>query len=308
MEKSATKTGMLVLPSDVPTDKKTTLTPLNLKSAPATPLHLLYTADTAAAKTLLAVVQLTQFNQPYGSWIIAPHHETQPPHLCHNGNVTIVTRVDPLFVALPVLDSHRLIAGKDAYQPLSTLAFTQNGVDLSSLFDPLQMILICDVKHAMDDQFYHLSDEKVLSWLVQKHTTLLKHKHVGPTHAFDLVAQYLTPEWEARLRDHVDKNADPKPTDLEGNESVEKTEAVEMAMSLMLEDARACNQAERQAQITSSDNSKKKATKKTVKPPIEPSSSALKFWATQKKKSGSAKKGSEDGPASSAGKRKRGTK
>lgn len=286
MEKSNVKSGMLVLPKDVPTtnlpdthSKPITISPLTFPGQKEVsniiPLYVLQSDSHPGM-----VLELVRFKQPYGSWFCVPENAQLVPELCSNGNLTIVTKVDPLFCALIIMDAQRLVEGKPVFQPLDALSITSDGTNIS-LFCPVhQFEMLCDVKHAAGQDFYRLNDEKALQWLQQKHHALSAHPTVSDQDAVDVISQYLTRRWTKLFKKAVGQQEAPQ-FDKNAN-----AESVDLAMAIMMEDAKTSNEATRAQDKQYRQNpapSKRPPTKQKKKQPSPPSSAATAWWTSRQK-------------------------
>lgn len=294
-KRSPPKTGLIVVPAVQSASEPLSLTPLALEPALPTPLYLL-----RADGRPTAIVEILRFTQPYGSWLLSPTDVASVPSLVRDGNLTLVTRVDPLFAFLPLLTSARSSGDPAHFQPLSAVCTAAHAPDLSELVDASAVEALCDVKHAVGDVFFRLNDTRVRAWLEAKLAVLTTRDDVTDRNALDLLAHYLPAEWAAQLEtkspaDTVD-GAEAKPT-------AEDVAAAALAMQIMSEEARATNIANETPEP--SRNAKKKVTKKPVKPKVTPSKSALKFWANRTTRASSARNKTEDDITDSSTKRKR---
>lgn len=299
---SVSSSGLVVLPTEAVVDYSITITPLNLCPTGPTHLHLMHNADDG---TPLGIVELHSFAPPYGSFMMVPSDAAVAPHLCRNGNITFVTRVDPLFSALPLLYTRRADGGegKGVFQPLSALLETEDAVNLSAILSHTELALLCDVKSVHEDKFYRLSDVKTLAWLKQKHDAVLRHPHVGREHALNLVASYLSTEWADRLRVAVTDSENDLLTIETGNTpeiSLQsppmqtKGDAAELEISNAMAEERENKEGERARAFEEANGGPNKLRraplrKAAMKAAPAPSPAALKFWAAQNSKSGSAK-------------------
>lgn len=286
MAQTHPKTSVVVLPSstlpkpDCPSSSESpslSISPIQLpESVDSTSIVPLYILRQNSKPTLL--VEIVRFTSSFGSWVFVPQTEIHAPDVSRNGNITIVTAVDPLFAALVFMDSRRTVCDTDVFQPLDALCTTKDGVDLSQLSDHHQFKLICDVKHAQGDSYYKLNDDKVIDWLTAKHKVLHNHPNVSEKGAVDLLSQYLAPKWATRLRKSL--LADVDNIDTKAHKAA--NDAKQMAIAIMLEEAKASNQArcleEEKRFGGAALSSTKKKTPKPAKKKIEKAPEA-KFWA-----------------------------
>lgn len=199
---------------------------------------------------------------------------------------------------------------------------------LVSLISAQQLGLICDVKEAMDEQFFKLSRAKLLTWLRYKiHCFLNSDACAAGVKKVDVISWILSyvpfKQWvEPLLQEAKEATKKQKKVnaeeDEEDEEDVQQTEgdAAGLAMSVMLADAQANNEApDYDFRAADKEKEKKKQASK-AKPAAKPSAAAMKFWAKQSTRS--ATKAKANGTAGTAtvkksaskkavgGKRKRG--
>lgn len=284
MAASRSKSAVLALPKSLlQTDKGNgTLThvfiePIKLlgnEGDRAIPLHLARDSDNS-----LMIVELVKFASPFGSWILVPEDLDQAPYLSSNGNITFVTRVDPLFAVLVLADCNGTVGKTRVFQPLEALCTASNGTNLSPVCPAQQVSHICDTKVVSDQTFYRLSDEKTLSWLLKKHTILSKHSRLNAQHAAEVICQYLNQRWTTIFREALNTRGS------DGSKSPQKKEsAAELAMSIMMDNAKANNIAERLLQS----NTKRKATESTKtlsskKKKVTKNEATAKWWASKRR-------------------------
>lgn len=228
------------------------------------------------------IAEIVRFSSPYGSWFFVPESREEVPEVCSNGNMTIVTAVDPLFCALVLMDARRVVGEKQVFQPLDALCVTSDGTNLSQLCDATQFGMLCDVKKAAGESFYRLSDEKTMSWLLAKHKALGKHPNMKSQDAVGVLSQYVTSRWSKQLRKKL--LADVDNADTEAHKAAEK--AQNLALAIMMEDAIETNEVmrteERDRNRVSVTPAKKKATAKSKVKKKEKAPEAS-FWVAREK-------------------------
>eukprot|EP00177_Eucheuma_denticulatum_P000502 GFKZ01000888.1.p2 GENE.GFKZ01000888.1~~GFKZ01000888.1.p2 ORF type:complete len:312 (-),score=37.11 GFKZ01000888.1:1644-2579(-) len=286
MAQSHPNTSVVVLPSSTlpkhgcpssPESPSLSISPIHVpESVDSTSIVPLYILRQNGKPTLL--VEIVRFTSSFGSWLFVPQAEIHAPDVSRNGNITIVTAVDPLFAALLFMDTRRTVCNTDVFQPLNALCTTKDGVDFSQLSHHQQFKLICDVKQAQGESYYKLNDEKVIAWLTAKHDVLRNHPNVNEKDSVDILCQYLAPKWATRLRKSLLSDVDDTNTKTHNTTK----EAKQMATATTQEDAKASSEPrplddEKQLSGASLNHTKKK-TRKLVKRKAEKAPEA-KFWA-----------------------------
>lgn len=234
------------------------------------------------------IVEIVKFTSSHGSWFFVPESQLDVPHVCSNGNITMVTVIDPLFYALLLMEVHSAVREKDFFQPLDSLCPTKHEVDVARMCEAERFALLCDVKQANGETYYKLNEDKVVSWLIAKHATLVQHPAVGSKDAVEIISQYLVPRWAKRLRKSI--LLDVENVDTAAHKAAK--EAQGLAMAIMMEDAKGSNEARRveeEARFGTPFVAKKKKLVKSTKKKVEKAPEAT-FWACREqslKKSGS---------------------
>lgn len=205
--------GLIVLPNaNIPTTSSVSLTRLSTDLPSSSPLlrvpaslHVLRDASHSAPQ---GIVQIVKFSPKHGSWLVAPSDERFPPHLVQNGHLTLVTTVDPLFVLLPFIPvcaasskthSSSVSRASAVFQPADALS-DLSGIDLSVLLPPNLLRALCESKIVHGVEYFRLSSQKALKWLLAKHDILLRHSYVEKSYALNTLVQYVTPEWDNQLQ------------------------------------------------------------------------------------------------------------
>lgn len=301
-EKPQSHSGLVIFPSEyVPSKHPITLKPICQETTNASPLSNLatplYVLHRGKASEPCAIVQLLRFSSKYGSWLIASSDESIPPDLVKNGDVTFVTIVDPLFIVLtaiptdvssnPELARGSSVHHSAVFQPIDAIT-DLSGTDLSMLLSPSTLRAVCDSKTVDDVEYFRLSSDRALDWLLCKHSALAQISYVGHSHAIELLAQYLTPEWEQKLRSKLTASESTKPGTTDSKDGTEKDlmpeapmpgSAAEVAMSIMMEEAQLA-EVDTATPFTKQNESVGKQSKQTrPKPAPKRDEAAVKFWA-----------------------------
>lgn len=224
-------------------------------------------------------VEITRFSHPFGSWLLVPEDTNLVPHISRNGNMTFVTKVDPLFPVLNVMDFSRDSVAKGVFQPLEAMCQTPDGTNLASLCEPNQIAHICDVKEVADDKYYRLSDEKVTKWLGKKHENLTQHEDVNSQNAFEILSQYITEKWVQLLQKSLGSGIER-----DGSDTTVPQTGADLAMAIMMEDAKETNRTKRLLQQTNSSkfSSAKKTRTSSLKKTRGQTKAASSFWSSAK--------------------------
>lgn len=169
------------------------------------------------------IQEIHQFQQRWASWFVGNT-------VCSNGSLYLSTPIDPLFLMIPALDKAREHGNYcDIEQCIVCLLGEQHsqrcGLLLGNVLDMKQggqniFENICDIKEACGQQYYKLSDEKTVSWLLKKIDMLKKGLCSGKgsnnssATAFSgmddisltsyaanfLMSKYLAPKWREVLK------------------------------------------------------------------------------------------------------------
>jgi hypothetical protein len=183
----------ILLARDVALTQTTTLTPLTLCPPPAVQLYLLSGSNT--------VVELNRLSTPHTSWLLRPN-AARPgtDHVERGGDLVVLSRVDPVFAALPMLLARRASSGKSAFQPLDALLVDDANVDCAKICSASDLEVVCDTKSAMGNTFYMLNCEKADQWLRAKVSECACLPYVTREDAVDIVSSYVGEELAERLR------------------------------------------------------------------------------------------------------------
>mmetsp|Transcript_11828 Transcript_11828/g.28241 ORF Transcript_11828/g.28241 Transcript_11828/m.28241 type:complete len:338 (+) Transcript_11828:3-1016(+) len=121
-----------------------------------------------------------------------------------DGDVVFATKIDPLFLALPILDKARNKtsehAGRFCDKEQIFSSWPEHSADCMTLAasNGMDLHVICDVKEVGDDHYYRLNDDKVLAWARAK---------VQATSAFKY-PDFDSLSWKASGEEGVASNAD----------------------------------------------------------------------------------------------------
>jgi ribonuclease H2 subunit B len=123
-----------------------------------------------------------------------------------------------LFLILPALESTRSSGGNfcELEHCLEALCLTPAASEaLTALITPEQMQCICDTKHVGGQQYYRLSDDRLLAWLsvkVEQTKAALVDQAAGfagmdamglTVYAAGILGEYLSPEWSTKLSKYL---------------------------------------------------------------------------------------------------------
>ncbi|CAN8065290.1 unnamed protein product [Agarophyton chilense] len=281
------KSGLVVLPKDLTTcspadafSPSISIERINLPVNEDDNVVPLYIASDD--KKVPMLVELVQFTHTHGSWISVPQDSALVPQFCSNGNLTFVTRVDPLFAILIVMDYNSKSTMTEVFQPLDALCTTGDGINLSSFSSEQQVSVICDSKMAGGESFHRLNKEKTVSWILHKHHLLSQHPQVDGQHAADILCQYLIERWVT-----IFQNA--RSLQKPARQMISATESpAEMAMTVMMNCAESNNIA---ASIPQSNEKRKSSQARNTTPSKKKKTvvnkRAAKWWASKRTPSNS---------------------
>lgn len=311
--------GLIVLPTaNVPSESPVKLTPVSRHLESTSPIlkipASLHISHDASHHSPQSIVQILQFSPKHGSWLVAPSEERLPPYLVQNGHLTLITTVDPLFILLPFIpvspsslktSSSSISRATTVFQPADSFVDLTT-LDLSTLLSPQLLRSLCDSKIVNQVEYFRLSSQKALQWILAKYHILVQHSYVGNSHAFDTLTQYLTPEWKKLLQAQlkaqsvttvqnipgVDNSTNPIPS----NENDPETEPIHSSLQLPDEVQELNDQSPSLPQkLTISDSKPTPKLMKQVKSnkkSIKRDESAAKFWAKRTTRSSTKSNGS----------------
>lgn len=236
--------GVLCVPRGT-LDDGLELKPLELTPPPVATLFLLHGH----------VVELMRFTPSHGSWMYISDNEA--PRIEPDGTLTMVTRVDSLFVALCVLSGQK----SGMFEPADALLEPLRGITVQ----PDQLALLCETKKAGSDTYYRFDRARAEKWLDSKVHRLKSRMPLAD--AASIVAQYLPQDWANSLTERYPV--------AEENKDVKITDAQQLALTAMQNDARAEDEAMAIAE-SEPPKKKKKVTKKP--PPVRVSRPVTSFF------------------------------
>lgn len=219
-----------------------------------------------------AIVEVMRYQAKHGSWMYITHTDnkvnvnTEP-----NGTLTMVTKVDPLFVALAFINSRQ----SGMFEPKENLLDPNNNPHANAVFRDADISLLCEAKSAGDEQFYRFSPEKARRWLDAKvlntsnASDLLKHE------AAAVIAQYLPASWAEEL---AGKYAAPQTKEEKAHIAVDNiTDAQKMALEAMQSDVKKENDA-----VAADSEPPKKKKKVSTKKPVTRSNNPITSFFKKK--------------------------
>ncbi len=183
--------------------------------------------------------------------------DNEPPQLEPDGTLTMVTRVDPLFMALCVLSGQK----SGMFEPADSLLEQLRGITIQ----PDQLALLCETKEAGSEMYYRFDRARTEKWLDSKVRRLKSRMSLAESAA--IVAQYLPQEWAESL---VERHCV-----MEESKDAGITDAQQLALAAMQDDARAENEA-----VVRAESEPPKKKKKVVKkpPPVRTSRPVTSFF------------------------------
>lgn len=208
-----------------------------------------------------AIVELMRYEQAHGSWMyITTNPDTTEVDIEPNGYLTMVTTVDPLFVALGIMVGRSQRSGM--FEPKENLLDNKNG---TVLFCDADLLLLCDTKSAGDESFYRFSPEKARRWLDAK---VLNIAELAELEAASIIAQYLPDSWAEELLDkYVAATKAEQKADINITDS-NISDAQKMALAAMQSDVQAENEAATAAEAAADSEPPKKKKKVSNKKPV----------------------------------------
>lgn len=106
--------------------------------------------------------ELNWFKQSHGSLFLGDY-------ICEDGSLYITTKVDPVFILLPVFEDARMKKGseKGMFRQLDEILYVDGypGYQHLKSIAENSMQLVCEVKEIGSSKFLRIDDLKVLAWL-----------------------------------------------------------------------------------------------------------------------------------------------
>ncbi|GAQ78519.1 ribonuclease H2 subunit B [Klebsormidium nitens] len=185
-------------------------------------LHLRHPKTAVPSLYLLIREKLQEvhwFKQQLASWFIGES-------VSEDGSLYLSSPVDPLFIALPLLEQARMKKGDSPgmFRGLEEMLEVEGFPGYQKLFDVFEKTLdmVCEVREAGDTKYYRLDDFKALAWLcckVEQASAALKMKGGKAfhglsddelrTYSIGLLSEYLpAATWMKRLSDHYGVDLD----------------------------------------------------------------------------------------------------
>ncbi|KAJ8907934.1 hypothetical protein NDN08_008037 [Rhodosorus marinus] len=147
----------------------------------------------------LMIFDLLNFQPKYGAWLMLPDDG-----FIEGGEFLIVSEVDPLFVALRLLEE----SDRSVFQPKPVL-LSSIALNLTSFCSADDLKCITQWAQIGDEVVHRLDHDKVMRWLKLK----LKNTEatgLGRDDALDVISRYTSTEWIQKLReDFSEKSTEP---------------------------------------------------------------------------------------------------
>ncbi|XP_004291258.1 PREDICTED: ribonuclease H2 subunit B [Fragaria vesca subsp. vesca] len=109
--------------------------------------------------------ELNWFRQSYSSWFLGDY-------VSEDGGLYTATRLDPVFVLLPIFEEARMKKRDDPgkFRPLDEIIFVDGYPAYQHLLSiaEVSMQVVCDIKEIDSTKYFRLDDSKVLAWLYHK--------------------------------------------------------------------------------------------------------------------------------------------
>eukprot|EP00189_Rhodosorus_marinus_P004935 CAMPEP_0113961476 /NCGR_PEP_ID=MMETSP0011_2-20120614/5328_1 /TAXON_ID=101924 /ORGANISM="Rhodosorus marinus" /LENGTH=224 /DNA_ID=CAMNT_0000973117 /DNA_START=22 /DNA_END=696 /DNA_ORIENTATION=+ /assembly_acc=CAM_ASM_000156 len=138
----------------------------------------------------LMIFDLLKFQPKYGAWLMLADDG-----FIEGGELLIVSEVDPLFVALRLLEE----SDRGVFQPKPVL-LSSSALNLTNFCSADELKCITQWRQIGDEVVHRLDDNKVIRWLRLK----LKNTEatgLGRDDALDVISRYTSTEWIRKLRD-----------------------------------------------------------------------------------------------------------
>eukprot|EP00189_Rhodosorus_marinus_P008891 CAMPEP_0184750240 /NCGR_PEP_ID=MMETSP0315-20130426/34861_1 /TAXON_ID=101924 /ORGANISM="Rhodosorus marinus, Strain UTEX LB 2760" /LENGTH=220 /DNA_ID=CAMNT_0027228199 /DNA_START=6 /DNA_END=668 /DNA_ORIENTATION=- len=165
----------------------------------------------------LMIFDLLKFQPKYGAWLMLPDDG-----FIEGGEFLIVSEVDPLFVALSLLEE----SDRRVFQPKSVL-LSSKALNLTSFCSADELKCITQWKQIGDEVVHRLDDDKVMRWLKLKLKNT-KATGLGRDDALDVISRYTSAEWIQKLReDFSEKTGIDSASFLNYNNSKRVSESVD---------------------------------------------------------------------------------
>lgn len=225
------------------------------------------------------IVELMRYQAKYGSWMYITN-SGQEVNIEPNGSFTMVTPVDPLFVALGFMVGNTRQSGM--FEPQENLLDTNNNPQVNAALGRADVSLICDTKSAGDEQFFRFSPDKARRWLDAKVFHISNTSSIPKHESAAVVAQYLPTSWGQVLTEKY-----PPPQKKEDKATIDISQedisdAQKMALEAMQSDVKKENDAIAAAEAEADSEPPKKKKKVSSKKVVARSSNPITSFFKKK--------------------------
>lgn len=194
------------------------------------------------------LVELVRFAPKFGSWLYLGHgNENNKADIERDGKLTMVTEVDPLFIALAVLCQ----SGRGMFEPAEVLLEPCKNV--TQKMSEEQLKLLCEHKTVDDETFFRFDEKRSQRWVDAKISAVAQK--VPRKDAVEIVAQYLPDEWAERILATVSE-------EVKNDTDNTVTDAQQLALDAMQSDVKAEDEAVARNEAEPPRKKKKPAPKK----------------------------------------------
>lgn len=161
----------------------------------------------------IALYEVRKYSDKFRSWFL-------DNSFCKEGHINIITKVDPLYIFLPIVKK----LAKDRFMQLQDICMTYNSDEANSGLNKLDHALspsinwnnICETKEIDNDLYIKFCEKNTLGWLLKKHKATMEALRGSLdaqastatliSYANDLIAHYLPGDLIPNFRENIKRN------------------------------------------------------------------------------------------------------
>lgn len=193
----------------------------------------------------LALYETIRYHDKFRSWLL-------DDKFCKEGHMNLMTRIDPLYIFLPIIQkyaSKQFRTLDDICETFATSCNESSGdkIQIEQALSPeIKWDSICEIKQVDDEQYLRYSETNTLDWLEKKHARTMNalngmidgesSKATLLSYASDLIDVYLPEFISEKFKSRARSNPIPIPSTNRTkialiNRSDDKVETIERSLS-----------------------------------------------------------------------------